>query len=336
MKLGNIGDLAQSTMLRRDTARVKGDLDRLTREMTSGKAASLNAALKGQFGPLASISRGLSLNDATLASNATAARLASAQQVALGTVQDVVSAAGPDLLEAASTGNDVQRAVVVQKATEQLQQVLSALNTQVENKAVFAGAALDGPAMTDAETMLVNIEQALTAAVGPADAIARVTAWFNTPSGGFESVAYQGATDPMSDIAVASGETAQLDITAADPALRDTLRGLALGALMERGLFDGDAAAQGALMRDAGALLANAADDLTARRAGLGFTESRIEAARIRTEAETSGLEMARSALVDVDPYETALRLQEVQLQLETIYAVTARVSGLSLAQVLR
>jgi flagellar hook-associated protein 3 FlgL len=336
MKIATVGDLVQSKMLQRDTARVKGDLNRLTREMTSGRIESLNSSLRGQFGPLAGISRSLALVDAALSSNATAARLAAGQQLALEAVHGTVSASGPDFLEAASTGNELQIEVLARSATGHFQQVLGAINTRIEGKAVFAGAALDGPALANAESILSDLETALSGTTGPADAIMTVRTWFDDPGGGFESIAYLGAMGPMSEIAIASGETARLDITAADPAVRDTLRGLALGALLDRGLFDGDVAAQKEVMQHAGETLISAADALTGQRANLGFTEERIETARIRTEAETTGLSMARAALVEVDPYETALRLQEVQVQLETIYALTARLSNLSLAMVLR
>lgn len=336
MKLGNIGDLVQSMQLQRDTARVKGQLNRLTQEMASGKVASLNTSLKGQFGTLAGLSRDVVLNEATLRANASAARFATIQQTALGTVQEVLSTAGPNILDAAWSGNDVQRAVTTATATEQLEQVIAALNVRTENKAVFAGAALDGPALADAETMLADLELGLAGVTDPAVAIARVTDWFDLPGGGFETLGYRGASTPMSEVSIGSGETARLEMTAADPSLRDTLRGLAMASLMDRGLFEGDRAAQDAFLRDAGQVLANAADAVTTRRAGLGFVEARIETARVRTEAEMTGLELARATLVETDPYETALRLQEAQVQLETIYAVTARVANLSLAQVLR
>lgn len=336
MKLGNIGDLAQSAQLRRDTVRVKTDLNRLTSELSSGKVASLTAHLKGQFGPLAGVSRSLTLTDANLASNGTATRMASAQQLALGAVQDVAKVAGPDFLDAASAGTDVQRETIARNALGQLEQVLSALNIQIEDKALFAGAALNGPALADAETILTDLESTLASAAGPADAIALVLGWFDAPSGGFETVAYRGAAAPMSDITIAPQESVRLDTTASHPALRDTLRGLALGALVDRGLFAGDSAAEREIMKHAGETLMSATDGVIALQAAVGFTEARIETARIRIEAEQTGLKMARAALVEADPYETALRLQEVQIQLETIYSVTARVSSLSLAQVLR
>lgn len=336
MKLGSIGDLVRSTQLQRDTIRVKGELNRLTKEVTSGQVASLNVALQGQFGPLAGLSRDLALNEATLRANGSAARFATAQQTALGMVQEVLATVGPNLLDAAWSGNDVQRKVTTGAAAEQLEQVITALNVRTENKAVFAGAALDGPALADAETMLTDLELNLTGVTDPAEAVARIAAWFDLPGGGFEIIGYRGAPSPMSEVAIGSGETARLDVTAADPSLRNTLRGLATASLMDRGLFEGDRAAQDVLLRDAGEALADAVDAVTVRRAGLGFLEARIETVRVRTEAESTGLEQARAALLETDPYETALRLQEVQVQLETIYAVTARVANLSLARVLR
>jgi flagellar hook-associated protein 3 FlgL len=45
---------------------------------------------------------------------------------------------------------------------------------------------------------------------------------------------------------------------------------------------------------------------------------------------------MARSDIVSVDPFEVATELQNLQVQLETIYTITARLSGLSLTKYLR
>lgn len=336
MKISNVGDLAQSMMLRRDTARVKADLDRLTGEMTSQRITDLNTALKGQFGPLAGIGRSLALAEAHVASNATAARFAEGQQLALGAVHELAQAAGPALFGSVAPGSEVQHSVVAGQSGQQFRQALSFLNTQMENKSLFGGAALDGPALADAETILADLENALAGVVGPADALDVVRDWFDAPGGGFDTVAYLGANSPMSDIVISDGESAQLATTAADAALRDTLRGFALGALLDRGLFAGDMSARQAVMQSAGETLLTASDGLTVRRAEIGFAEARIEAARIRSEAEIGVLRTARAALTEVDPFETALRLQEVQLQLETIYAVTARVSYMSLAQVLR
>ena len=61
-----------------------------------------------------------------------------------------------------------------------------------------------------------------------------------------------------------------------------------------------------------------------------------IETTRTRQANERNALMLQRSELIGADPYETAAALTERQTQLETLYALTARVSRLSLAAYLR
>ena len=132
------------------------------------------------------------------------------------------------------------------------------------------------------------------------------------------------------------GRSETLSTTAGDPALRDTLKGLAVVALMGQGLLSASTTDQHALLLAAGSRLLNTNDDLTGLRAGIGFAEERIETARVRGEAEATGLEAALGVLINADPYETALCLQEAETRVATIYTITARISSLSLVAVLR
>ena len=59
----SIGDLSQSFQLRRDTTRIKADLNRLTSELSSGVTENVVDRLKGNFGPLAGVERGLARMD---------------------------------------------------------------------------------------------------------------------------------------------------------------------------------------------------------------------------------------------------------------------------------
>ena len=70
-------------------------------------------------------------------------------------------------------------------------------------------------------------------------------------------------------------------------------------------------------------------------RAMVGGFEGQIEGARARNGAEISALQIARSEIVRVDPYEAATELQAVETQLESLYAITARLSRLSLVDYL-
>ena len=59
------------------------------------------------------------------------------------------------------------------------------------------------------------------------------------------------------------------------------------------------------------------------------------EEASTRLSAERTSYEIARTGLLEADPYETASRLEDVQFQLEALYAVTARMARLSLTSYL-
>jgi flagellar hook-associated protein 3 FlgL len=121
-----------------------------------------------------------------------------------------------------------------------------------------------------------------------------------------------------------------------DPTIRDTLKSLALVAIVDRGNVVPNAETGTDLLQFAGtALLQNQAN--RAYLAGkLGQTQARIEQAQTRNEAEGTTLQLARSDLLAVDPYEAATRMQAAQTQLELLYSVTARLSQLNLVDFLR
>src|SRR5690606_30858124 len=134
---------------------------------------------------------------------------------------------------------------------------------------------------------------------------------------------------------IGAGESATMDLTAADPALRDLLEGFALGALVAQGTLQGDDAGRSFLLKRSGEALLASGNDLAAVRARVGSVEARIAGAGARNAAEASALQIARNGLVAADPYDTASALQAVQTQIETLYALTARLSRLSLTDYL-
>jgi flagellar hook-associated protein 3 FlgL len=71
-------------------------------------------------------------------------------------------------------------------------------------------------------------------------------------------------------------------------------------------------------------------------RARLGVAEGRIEEARVRAEATRTGLQLEEARLTSADPYEVATELETVRLQLENLYVLTSRLSGLTLSAYLR
>ena len=162
---------------------------------------------------------------------------------------------------------------------------------------------------------------------------AAVNGWFADPLG--FGAFYQGG-GPLSPTPIAQGEAADLSTTAMDPALRDTLAGFAMAALIDRGVLAADATERGRLAQQAGQQLTSTADARTTLQARIGTVEAQIEAARSRNSAEQTSLGILRSEIGSVDPYEAGTRLEAIRSQLESLYLVTARVARLSLAEYLR
>ena len=70
--------------------------------------------------------------------------------------------------------------------------------------------------------------------------------------------------------------------------------------------------------------------------ARVGILQGRIETAATRNSAETSALTITLSKFTEVDSYDSATMLTAVEGQQKTLYAVTARLSALSLLDYLR
>jgi flagellar hook-associated protein 3 FlgL len=207
------------------------------------------------------------------------------------------------------------------------------VNTQAAGRAVFSGAATDTAPLGPVEDLLTALQAAATGATTAGQVTAAVTTWFADPLG--FGAFYQGGA-ALTPAPIAPGETADLSTTAMDSALRDTLAGFAIAALIERGVLAGDATERGRLAQQAGQQLVSTEDARTTLAARIGTVEAQIEAARTRNAAEETSLGILRSGIGAVDPYEAGTRLEVIRTQLESLYLVTARVSRLSLAEYLR
>jgi flagellar hook-associated protein 3 FlgL len=330
-----IGDLSQSFQLRRDNARLKADLQRLTGELSTGRVPDLRAATGGDLRPLAALERSVTLLSAFQISGAEAALFAEVAQDSLARIEDAAGTLSGAAFLARTSGVPSQIDAVGREAAQQFEAAVARLNVQAAGRSVFAGLATDGPALRPGAEILDALQLAVTGAATVADVVTALDTWFG-PGGDVETVAYVGNLEPLRPIRVADGESVDLSVTALHPALRDTLRAMALGALLDRGALAGNTVERAALAGASGEALLAAKDRLVALRAGVGDAEARIDRARGRTAAERAAAEMARAAIVEADPFRAAAELQAVQGQLETLYAITARLSRLSLTEYLR
>ena len=335
MALQSIGDLAQSFVIRRQGTQFVRDMDRLTREVSTGRAADTARHLSGNLLPLADIERALTLADA----HRDVARIASVDagmmQTVLGRVQDSVGTLAEAALATGPSSGAMQPDVLAQAARASLSTMIGALNTASAGRALFGGDVTDRLPLADAETLLEELRTTLASASDPAALRGALNTFFDAPDGGFATTIYRGGQAAAADHALGAGETVALRIRADDAALRDQIKQAAMLSLLDDPALALGDADRFDLARDMGTGLLGAQDGVTRLRAQLGFAEERIAQAQSRIDAEATSLSLARNDLLSVDVFESASALEQVQTQLETLYTITARTARLNLANFL-
>ena len=332
----SLGDLSTTFLLSRQTAALKGEVQARSTELTTGRAADLSKALRGDWRALHAIEARLGVAATERLAIVEAKGFATAAQDALGQVQDQTDALASVMLGIPFSPTDATLARAGAEARSAFEAIVGALNQKHADRSVFAGDATDVLPLAPMRTMMADIEAAVAAETTAAGVVAVVEAWFQTPGGGFETLGYAGSTAPLAPLSLGAGESAAFPVTAADPALREVMIGVALGALLAGPTLGTDTSERLALSRASAERLLSVRTPLTETRAGVGATEARIARAEARAGAEGTALDLARTDLVAADPFAAAARLQTAQTQLETLFALTARVSRLSLVDFLR
>jgi len=334
MALNSIGDLAQGFVLRARNTALKQSLTRLGDEVASGRVADPVARLGGHLSYLSRIEHDLTVS----ASYATGAKevqiAATAMQASLERVGEVSTGLVETLSLASTAAGPGDISTVVADARGALDSVISALNTSAAGRHLFSGVAVDTAPLPPAEDLLAGLRAAMAPALSPSDALAAADSFFD-PGGGFETLIYQGATDSLAPVQLGAGESADIDLRADHAALRDTMKTIAVAALVDDPGLSLTTTGRRGLFGDLLNGLLTAKDAQVAVQADLGFAEERIARAHTRIEAEMTTLRMARNELLAADPYEAATEMEAVQLQLETLYTVTARSSRLNLVNFL-
>lgn len=334
MTMVSIGDLARSMMLQRHTNTAKSDLVRLTHVLATGRHADQAAEVRGDLGPLAAIEGAIARLGVWQQAASTLSGQLGAMQTALGAVNGIGEAQAQNLLRLGSGVRAEQVNLAAADARDHLDAALGVLNSRHAGVSVFAGTRSDGPAVVGAEVLLDALLPQVAGAATAAEARDVVLAWFDDPAG-FASQGYLGGP-ARAAIGIGPNSAAGAGVTGADPAIRDTLAGLAMAALLDRGLFAGQPVARQELAEMGGEVLAGNAEARIHLAAGIGSTEQRLAEMQTRNAAEQSALGIARSGLISADPYATAADLESARVQLETLFAITSRLSGMSLLGYLR
>lgn len=338
MNFISVGDMARVFQMRHQSGALRQEAARLTSELTTGQKQDTGAALRGDFSTLAGIDGSLSALSAYKSATTEATLVADTMQTVLTGIRALTSRGGPALLSIAETDSATTVTARSGDARQSFLATIALLNTSSGGRFAMAGAASDQMPVASGSDMLGWLREAVDGETGATGIVAKLDAWFDAPAGegGYLDLAYRGSTEAIGPIPLGAGETTNLPFTAADPEVRDTLKGLALAALVSDGLLAGDDIERARLTRIAGQKVMSGDERLIAMQTRLGMQEQTIAVATSRNAAETTALTTARAGLAEADPYETATALEAVRNQIETLYTVTARMSRLSLTNFLK
>lgn len=335
MPVTTIGDMSQHFHSVRNTGSIKSQLARLSQEMSSGLVSDVGKHLNGNTSGLTGLNHEISMLETFDVTNTETTRILDAMQQNLQGLDAKRDLTASSLLMISSDSNRNLVTSAAQTGKSAFLDAVNTLNASSGGRLLFSGTAVDQIPLADPQVILSDIVTAIGGATEKDDIISAVDNWFDAAGGGFESNGYLGNQEAHSRKLDAQLEI-EIDVRADSTEIRELLKGLAYaaasseisGALTDRTFAD--------LTMESGIKLIEAADGITQLQARLGEKEEAVATAVAANASMLSAFEVARSDLVKADPFETAIKLQDIQTQLETHFAVTSRLSQLNLVDFLR
>lgn len=336
MSFNSVGDLASNVMLNQASTRVKRSLMQLSQELTTGVTSDVRSTLRNDLTHQMDWEHRLLANSVQDKTLSEALVKIQAKQSVLGSINDtIVSFANS--VETIGSGSAVASTNVLSKnAKTLLEQVVSQLNMRAAGQTLFAGTDTDLVSMASVEDIMTSVKASIGPVATVDDVVQGVKDWMNDPVAGYQAIAYLGSMDDPSPIRLTSNRTISETSKADHEALQAVVENLILATLSSDETFAPSEIIQLDLLQTSSNGLRSADASLIELRASLGFVEAELERQKVKTSAETSTLEQLRANVLGIDEYEVASKLQETELQLEKIYAMTARSARMSLLEYLQ
>ena len=347
MKTSPVSTHSLSQSLRHSLLRSQAELTKAQKEVTTGRVADVGLALGARTERSVSFARDIERLGTILDSNALAASRLSATQDALSQISDLAQTFLTTLT--ASSSGSAPAEVTMEDARATLEAMTAILNSSLNGEYLFAGINTDvrpvndftapgSPAKTAFDAaFLAHFGFAQTDPAAQSITAAQMDAFLTAVEPQFLGAGWQAnwsnATDQGIVSRIALNETAQTSASANEPGIRKLM--MAASTIMD--LFSGEvgADARGALVNRAISLVGEAVADITALQAQLGITETRVKNASERLTMQVDLFQRHILNLEGVDPYEASTRVSTLLSQIETSYALTARIQQLSLTRFL-
>ena len=335
MNFASLGDGMQHFHLQRNNTALKTALNSLTGQLSSGEVSDKVKASGGDTARFNAIDNRLKVLDSFSQSIKETQQTLSTTQVLLDNFDSKRDAMTGSLLLVIPDSSDFQIEEASRAGRNSFDGLVSTLNTRLGDESLFSGTAVNQAALTSPAVMLADIVTQIGGSTDFNVITATVNTWFDDPAGGFVILGYQGDLGVQPERHLDNDTRIKLGVRADDAGIKAVLKGAVLAAIGQE-LSGLDKRTQAALLFEGGLQLQSAADDIAQVKGRIGYFEGEVERIAISQSSEISALSLARNLITQADPFEVATELKAVQLQLETHYAMTAKLSRLNLVEYLR
>jgi flagellar hook-associated protein 3 FlgL len=323
----NLPDILMTQRLTRQSADLKVKLQSASEEMVTGRRADVVSFLDGKVGQSMLVDK--ALNDVIREMSDIALRNSrlDTMQNSLSSVSDTVLGLDIRTYDAIAGNKNLDLSLIGADARQGLGQVFDFLNIRFGERYAFSGDASDRPPFGSAEALLTDVENIFATATNASDLQTSLDSYFDDPAGPFQTVIYQGGAPDV----ITSG------VTGLDPALADTIRGLAVLAMAAgNGSPLAPTTLNSAVYTDAASSISNGIDGITNLKARLGIEQGALTRNKQRLDSEQVILNTTLTELTGRDQNEAAIELKQLEVQLEATYILTNRLSSLTLLNYLR
>ncbi len=337
-----------TSMLRQSVAQMQSDLATNETELTTGNYADIGLTLGAHTGETVSLQSETSILQTITDTNQNVGTRLSTTQNVLGNLQTTAQDLLNSLLQ--GDGSNSNAASIQGLGQSDLQSLISRLNTSLTGDYIFAGANTGQAPMTDYTAPSAANKAAVDSAFLSAFGIPQTSPSVSTISGSsmqsfldsqFASL-FQGtnwssnwssaSNQPLTN-QISETQTADTSVSANNTAFQQLAQAYTM--LADLGTQNLNTSAYQAVTSTAQNLLTSAISGLTNLQANVGLVQSNITTATNQMSAQMDILSAQIGNLENVNPYEVATQVSNLQTQIETAYSLTSQLQHLSLVQYL-
>jgi flagellar hook-associated protein 3 FlgL len=346
MKTSNISTLSIIHATRETRVNLQSKLVEAQKESSTGRYADVGVTLGYLTQRTVSLRQDLERVQTFKDTNTVASSRLELSQITLEGMAEAAQEFLTTLMAARAAPSSAS--VAITDAKNKLTSFTAAMNTTVNGTHIFAGVNTDVKPMIDYfGTSGAAAQAATTAAFSAAFGgleqsdpgvenitAAQMEAFLNGPfanlfSGANWTTTWSSASDQNISSRISTNERIDTSTNANAGPFRAIAQAYTM--IADIGLEELNDEAYLAVINKAIEVVGQASADLTQLRAGLGTAEERIAAANQRLDIQKSLLNDHIVNLEGVDPYEATVKVNSLLVQIESAYALTARLQNLSL-----